>query len=70
MFIPLQAPNCYSDYMLCEMLAAHEVLLKKLRGELGGMKNRNEWLKSLINQHEEDTVQIGLLLEGDQPATD
>lgn len=65
-FIPVQAPACYSDYMLSEMLARHEDLLKQLRAKRNGLAGDSSHLTGLINQHEDDAVQIGLLLEDQQ----
>lgn len=67
-FVPLPAPSCYSDYMLYEMLAAHEDILVKLHHERRGLPGHDDFLTQMIDRHEHDAVQIGLLLEYSEPA--
>jgi hypothetical protein len=66
-FVPLPAPDCYSDYMLFEMLAAHEEILVKLRRERRGLTGHDDFLAVMIDRHENDAVQIGLLIESSAP---
>jgi hypothetical protein len=60
--LPGQFPNCYSDYMLSELLASHEDILKELRRKVRGLIGSADFLTTLIGQHEENAAQLGLLL--------
>jgi hypothetical protein len=55
--------------MLSEMLAAHEEILAKLHRERRGLSHKADFLTAMIDQHEDDAVQIGLLLETSTPAS-